>query len=151
MFSTNTTTPSQPSLFGTTSSGNSSFGSGFAPNSTSALIPSQGVGFGIVKSDQSEYTKNQQEILKNLAELKDAVKKEPEKVIYVACKHHNHLLREVCINDIINNTNYQYGYNCDVCKSRQSNISEKFFHCDDCVKEQRYFDICLKCVRSCLQ
>lgn len=123
MFGTNTIATTQPSLFG-----NSSLGVGF-PNSTA--MPSQGVGFGIVQSNQSEYIKNQH-----------------EKVIYVACKHHNHLLREVDINDI---ANYQYGYNCDVCKTRQGNISEKFFHCDDCAKERRYFDICLKCVRSCLQ
>lgn len=148
MFGTKTSTPLQSSLFGRT---NSNFGSGGFTSNSTPPVPSQNMGFGIVQNEQSEYIKNQQEILKNISDLKDALKKEPEKIIYVACKHHNHLLREVCINDIANNTNYQYGFNCDVCKSRQSNISERFFHCDDCAKEQRYFDICIKCVKSCLQ
>ena len=93
-----------------------------------------------------------EDLKKNIDEIKNftklQIKNNYETGIYVKCNKHNHLLKECTINDLSNI--YSNGFCCDYCKYRQQNISEKFYHCDECssICGLGNYDLCFNCVNN---
>ena len=95
--------------------------------------------------------KSLKEMINTLAFKIDQLSTRPQPTLtYVACNLHNHLLVEVSHKEL--GDAYKTGFICDNCKYRQTNITEKFYHCPSCpsLVGQGLYDLCSNCVKNCL-
>lgn len=137
---------------------NSSFNHNFIPKSNN-IIENSNIKNSNIENTNIEHNKELTELKntiedlkRNIDEIKNftklQIKNNYETGIYVKCNKHNHLLKECTINDL--NDIYSNGFSCDYCKYRQQNISEKFYHCDECssICGLGNYDLCFNCVNN---
>ena len=132
---------------------NSSFNHNFIPKSNNIIENSNIKNSNIEHNKKLTELKNTiEDLKKNIDEIKNftkfQIKNNYETGIYVKCNKHNHLLKECTINDL--NNIYSNGFCCDYCNYRQQNISEKFYHCDECssICGLGNYDLCFNCVNN---
>ena len=84
-----------------------------------------------------------------------------EKVIYIACNLHEHILYETNPEKItgilntkhstpINKFSYTNGFKCDMC-SLDFKPNNHMYHCETCEQANKLFDICESCIRKSLK